>query len=131
MFEEKKNKLQDISSELENMTSEYGNLEEVCHSSQNNINHLLYQKQLQQERISYRQKFTSKLKELTNNYNIDISQSLGIERRFISSSQALDNVKEIINELMLQFPHLREVLERVFAMSDPSIDVIVSPAYMQ
>jgi chromosome segregation ATPase len=131
MFEEKKNKLQEISSELENMTSEYGNLEEVCHSSQNNINHLLYQKQLQQERISYRQKFTSKLKELTNNYNIDISQSLGIERRFISSSQALDNVKEIINELMLQFPHLREVLERVFAMTDPSIDVNVSPAYMQ
>jgi chromosome segregation ATPase len=123
MYEEKRNKLQEISSELENTTAEYGNLEEICHSLQNHINHLLYQKQLLQERISYRQKFSSKLKELTNGFNLDISQSLGVERKYISSTQALDNVKEIINELILQFPHLKEVLERVFAMTDPCVDV--------
>jgi chromosome segregation ATPase len=129
LYEDKKQKLQEVTAELENMTVEYGNLEETCHNLQNNINNLLYQKQLLQERISYRQKFSSKLKELTNtmptsmNHADNTAHSLAVERKLISSLQSLDNVKEIIFELMNNFPHLKEVLERVMAMTDPCIDL--------
>ncbi len=123
LFEDKKLRLQQIGTELEVKTNEYGALEESCHILQNQINQLLYQKQLLQERISYRQKFTSKLKEMTSHPKHESSMSLGVERKFVASLHALENVKEIIAELSKQYPHLTEVLERVVAMTDPSLDV--------
>jgi response regulator RpfG family c-di-GMP phosphodiesterase len=107
------------------VTSAYGDSEELCHQLQSQINDLLYQKQLQQERISYKQKYALRLRELSQS-GVDSSQSLQVERRVLSATQALDNVKEIIFELQSTFPHLREVLERVSAMTDPSINIDVT-----
>ena len=84
------------------------------------MNDLLYQKQLNQERISYKQKFVKRLKDYAA-LGIDSSLSLQTQRRLLASSQALDNVKEIILDLQNQNPHLSEVLERVMAMTDPGI----------
>lgn len=85
-----------------------------------NINDLLYQKQLYQERIGYRQKYSNRLRELSRT-GIDLSQALQVERRVLSSTQALDSVREIIQDLSSSFPHLREVLQRVEAMTDSGI----------
>jgi coiled-coil domain-containing protein 40 len=122
LFQDKKLQMEQISVELEDVTSAYGDSEELCHQLQSQINDLLYQKQLQQERISYKQKYALRLRELSQS-GVDSSQSLQVERRVLSATQALDNVKEIIFELQSTFPHLREVLERVSAMTDPSINI--------
>jgi len=122
LFDEKKSQLLEIASELEDQTTQYGDSEELCHQLQSQINDLLYQKQLQQERISYKQKYASRLRELSQS-GVDSSQSLQVERRVLSATQALDNVKEIIGELQSAFPHLNEVLQRVDAMTNPSIEI--------
>jgi chromosome segregation ATPase len=119
-IEEKKASLHEMISELERTTSDYGSTEELTHSLQGDINDLLYQKQLSKERVAYRLKFSKRLKDLTN-VGIDLTQSLPIERRLLSATQALENVKEIIGELQADHPHLNDVLERVNNMTDPTI----------
>eukprot|EP00428_Durinskia_dybowskii_P061311 CAMPEP_0170368296 /NCGR_PEP_ID=MMETSP0117_2-20130122/7381_1 /TAXON_ID=400756 /ORGANISM="Durinskia baltica, Strain CSIRO CS-38" /LENGTH=919 /DNA_ID=CAMNT_0010622953 /DNA_START=50 /DNA_END=2809 /DNA_ORIENTATION=+ len=126
LFEDKKAQLQDVGSQLEDVTAQYGDSEEQCHQLQGQINDLLYQKQLQQERISYKQKYAARLRELSQGPGADINLSLQVERRVLSATQALDNVREIIGDLQATFPHLKEVLERVNAMTDPSIDAAMN-----
>jgi len=130
VFEEKKAKLADMTFELEKRTAMYGEAEENCHQLQSNINDLLYRKQLLQERIAYRQKYATRLREVSQ-AGIDLGQALPVERKLLSSVQALDNVKEIIEELQVSFPHLREVLERVQAMTDPGIDDLIAGTQLQ
>jgi hypothetical protein len=120
LIEERKAQLGEMTSQLERATSQYGTTEELSNLLQAEINDLLYQKQLNQERVSYRQKYGKRLKELSA-ASIDLSQSLLVERRLLSSSQTLDNVKEIITSLQDSCPHLLDVLQRVIAMADPSI----------
>jgi chromosome segregation ATPase len=131
LFEDKKTQLQEVANQLEDVTAQYGDSEEQCHQLQSQINDLLYQKQLQQERISYKQKYAARLRELSQGPGVDINHSLQVERRVLSATQALDNVREIIGELQASFPHLKEVLERVNAMTDPSIEAALSclPGY--
>ena len=119
-IEERKEQFSSVTFELEDMTSKYAETEDLCTQLQGEINDLLYQKQLNQERISYKQKYAKRLKELSQ-ARVDSSQSLMLERRLLSSSQALDNVKEIILGLQAVHPHLKEVLERVAAMTDANI----------
>lgn len=119
-IEERKEQFSLVTCELEDMTSKYAETEDQCTLLQSAINDLLYQKQLNQERISYKQKYAKRLKDLSQT-RVDSSQSLTLERRLLSSSQALDNVKEIILGLQAVHPHLREVLERVAAMTDANI----------
>lgn len=130
LFEQKKEQLQDVASQLEDVTGQYGDAEEMCHQLQSQINDLLYQKQMHQERISYKQKYAVRLRDLSQQ-GVDATQSLQVERRVLSATQALDNVKEIIGELQSAFPHLKEVLHRVSAMTDPSIQATLSslPAF--
>lgn len=121
VYEEKRNLQSEMTFELEKRTAQYGETEEWCHQLQTAINDLLYQKQLMQERISYRQKYCARLREVSQ-ASIDLNQALTVERKLLSSTQALDNVKEIINELQSAFPHLKEVLERVSAMASSEIE---------
>jgi chromosome segregation ATPase len=123
LIEERKAQLSEMTSELERLTAHYGTNEELSNLLQAEINDLLYQKQLNQERISYRQKFTKRLKELSST-GIDLSQSLLVERRLLSSTQTLDNVKEIISDLQDICPHLTDVLQRVTTMADPALPSI-------
>lgn len=131
LLEDKRSQLQAVANQLEDVTAQYADSEEQCHQLQSQINDLLYQKQLQQERISYKQKYASRLRDLSQSAGVDINSSLQVERRVLSATQALDNVREIIGELQTSFPHLSEVLERVAAMTDPSIEAALSclPAY--
>ena len=109
-----------MTTELERVTSQYGSTEEANHKLQGDINDLLYQKQLAQERISYRQKFLKRLKDLSAT-GIDPSQGMQVERRLLSATQALDNLKEILYDLQNSHPHLQEVLRRVVTMADPGL----------
>lgn len=112
----------DMTVELESVTSQYALSEEQSIQLQGEINDLLYQKQLNQERMAYKQKYAKRLKDLAQS-RVEPSQSLMLERRLLSSSQALDNVKEIIIGLQSVHPHLAEVLERVVAMADPNVSL--------
>lgn len=122
IIEEKKGLFSDMTAELESVSSEYAHYEEFGVQLQGEINDLLYQKQLNQERSSYKQKYVRRLKDLSLS-KVDPSQSLMLERRLLSSSQALDNVKEIMQGLQSSHPHLAEVLERIVAMADPKINL--------
>jgi hypothetical protein len=84
------------------------------------LNDFLYRKQLNQERISYHQKYFKRIKELSA-VSIESSQHLNIERKLLSTLQSLENVKEILLGLSQLYPHLYEILERVLIMTDPSI----------
>ena len=118
-IEERRAQLHEMTSSLERATAQYGDTEEQSHQIQGEINDLLYQKQLNQERISYKQKYNKRLRELSQS-GIDQSQSLQVERRLLTASQALENVREIIGNLKQAYPHLAEVLARVNSMADPS-----------
>lgn len=121
-IEERKAQFSEMTSELERVTSKYSEVEDLNRKLQTQINDLLYQKQLNQERISYKQKYIKRLKDYST-AGIDSSLSLQTQRRLLAASQALDNVKEIIAELQTQSPHLTEVLDRVMAMTDPGIEL--------
>jgi coiled-coil domain-containing protein 40 len=117
-IEERKAQLHEMTSELERVTSQYGQQEEQSHNLQGDINDLLYNKQLNQERIAYRQKFCKRLRDLSQT-GVDNTQTLQVERRLLSASQALENVSGIVNDLQVMHPHLSEVLSRVAAMASP------------
>jgi len=89
-------------------------------SNYRDVNDLLYQKQLNQERISYQQKYTKRVSELSKS-GVDASEHLNVERRLLAGVQSLENVREIIMGLTQAQPHLHEVLSRVLAMSDHGI----------
>ena len=118
-IDERKTELQDMTSELERVTSSYGQQEEQSHNLQGDINDLLYKKQLNQERIAYRQKFSKRLRDLSQT-GIEVAQTLQVERRLLSASQALENVSAIVGDLQNMHPHLSEVLTRVQAMAEPA-----------
>jgi chromosome segregation ATPase len=122
-IEEKKAHLHELTSELERVTAQYSMTEEISHNLQGEINDLLYKKQLNQERIAYRQKYLRRLRELSQE-GVELTQSLQVERRLLSSNQALDNVREIIGDLQQSYPHLADVLERVKAMADPDLSIV-------
>jgi hypothetical protein len=122
-IEEQKAHLHEMTSELERTTIQYNTTEELTRQLQGEINDLLYQKQVHQERISYRTKYFKRLKE-TASVGVDMTQSLQIERRLLSANQALENVKTIIGDLTDAHPHLGEVLQRVGAMTEPGLDAI-------
>lgn len=116
-----------MTSELERTTTQFNTTEELTRQMQGEINDLLYQKQVYQERISYRTKYFKRLKE-TASVGVEMAQSLQIERRLLSANQALENVKTIIGDLTDAHPHLSEVLQRVGAMTEPGLDSIFSEA---
>ena len=118
-IEERRAQLHEMTSNLESVTAQYGETEELSHQTQGEINDLLYQKQLNQERISYKQKYNKRLRELSQ-IGIDQSQSLQVERRLLTAHQGLENVQEIIGSLKQTYPHLSEVLTRVNAMAEPA-----------
>ncbi len=118
-IEEKKAQLHEMTSDLERVTNEYAENERVSHEVQGQINDLLYRKQLHQERISYKQKFSKRLKEL-GAVGVDQGQAMQVERKLLSSTQSLDNVRAIIGDLQNMHPHLTEVLSRVATMTEPA-----------
>lgn len=97
-------------------------MEQENQSLQMRINDLLYTKQLNQERIAYKQKYARRLKDLSAE-GVDSAQNIQIERRLLSATQALDNVKNIVTDLRESHPHLTDVLARVEGMTDPSIEL--------
>ena len=119
-IEEKKKILSDVTCDLEKITIICAQSEGHSGQLQIEINELLYQKQLNQERILYRQNYVKRLKDLSGT-RAESSQSIVLERRLLSSSQALDNVREIILGLQSVHPHLTDVLDRVIAMANPNI----------
>jgi chromosome segregation ATPase len=128
-IEERRAQLHEMTSNLESVTAQYGETEELSHQTQGEINDLLYQKQLNQERISYKQKYNKRLRELSQT-GVDLSQSLQVERRLLAASQALENVQDIIVNIQESQPHLSDVLARVANMATPHIefdDVIYKP----
>jgi chromosome segregation ATPase len=119
-IEAKRLDMTEMTSNLERSAVEFSSAEETNVLVQAQINDLLYQKQLRSERIAYRQKYLKRLKEVTA-AGIDSAQILPVERKLLSATQALDNVRDIIADLQKSHPHLNDVLHLVATMADPGI----------
>jgi coiled-coil domain-containing protein 40 len=119
-IEEKRAIFSELTSELERVTQDYNSIEESNRELQGAINDSLYQKQLNLERVAYKQKYLKRLKEYSQN-GIDVSLTLQTQRRLLAASQSLDNVKEIIYDLKNSNPHLNEILDRVLEMTNTTI----------
>lgn len=120
LVDDKKAQFNNLTNELESITNKYNEIENINQELQNNINNKLYLKQLNLERISYKQKYLKRFKEYSNS-GIDVSLTLQTQRRLLSSSQSLDNIKEILNDLMNSNPHLSDILNRVMEMTNTGI----------
>lgn len=122
-IEEKRMQMADMTAELERLANEFSAFEDANVAIQAKVNDLMYQKQLRQERIAYRQKYLKRIREVTAT-GIDSAQVLPVERKLLSASQAVDNVRDIISELQKAHPHLKDVLQLVATMTDPGIDIV-------
>ena len=117
----KSNEIAEMTADLERLALDFGTFEEVNVGVQGAINDLLYQKQLRQERIAYRLKYLKRLKAVTA-AGIEPAQALAVERKLLSATQGLDNVRNIIFALQEAHPHLHEVLQLVATMTESGID---------
>jgi coiled-coil domain-containing protein 40 len=117
---DKRSQLEEITAQLDQLAMEFSAREESNSKLQSKINDSMYEKQLRQERVAYRQKYFKRLKELIA-VGIDTTQILPIERKLLSANQELDNVRDIITELQTAHPHLSQVLDLVAAMTDSGI----------
>lgn len=121
-IEQKRNQFGEMTRELEGVTEQFRELEEVNRQLQSEINDNLYKKQLNNERISYKQKYIKRFQEVLSQGMItDNTKSLQIERKLLEATQGLDNIKEVIYDLQNINPHLTEVLERVLTMCEPQL----------
>lgn len=125
VIEERKGQLAGLARELEGITSAHNETERSNAEIQRQINDMLYQKQRSQERNSYAQTYNKKLREYTSG-NVEHSNALQAERRLLAGTQALENVRDIISDLQRLHPHLSDVLERVYNMTDPGLDDIIN-----
>jgi chromosome segregation ATPase len=123
VIEERKMQLQLISSDLDKMNAEYSENEKFNSELQRQINEMLYQKQRNNERVSYCQTYLKKLRELMSS-GVEHASALQAERRLLAATQALENVQDIARDLQRLHPHLADVLERVYKMTDPGIDSV-------
>lgn len=116
----KRNELEEMTMELDSLAHDFSAREEMNARIQSQINDSMYQKQLNQERMAYRQKYLKRIKEVLAS-GIDTSQILSVERKMLSANQALDNVRDIIADLQTAHPHLAQVLTLVATMTDAGI----------
>lgn len=123
VIDERKNQLSQIAAELEELNNACAESERSNIDMQRQINDMLYQKQRNQERISYAQTYLKKLREYLNG-NSETLNGLQAERRLLTANQALENVRDIIRDVQRIHPHLDDILERVFNMSDPGSDLV-------
>lgn len=121
-IEQKTAEVSEITSELDRLTTNYSDLESNNRNIQVDINDLLFQKQLQQEQIFYKQKFCKRNKELVASDN-KISQSIMIDRSFLLAKQDLESLQDILYSLSSVYPHLYEVLQRVIKMTNVDIEM--------
>jgi chromosome segregation ATPase len=123
VIDERKNQLSQIAAELEELNNACAESERSNIDMQRQINDMLYQKQRNQERISYAQTYLKKLREYLNGTS-EALNGLQAERRLLTANQALENVRDIIRDMQRLHPHLDDILERVFNMSDPGSDLV-------
>jgi coiled-coil domain-containing protein 40 len=122
-IEEKKALLSEMSTDLDDTTNSLGLAEETCQMLQSTINDLLYQKQINGERIAYKQKYLKLVRESSSKEVIVFGQALQVERKLLVSSQALDNLRDLLTDLSGSYPHLQDVLARVQNMTDSGISL--------
>merc|ERR1719261_427642 len=108
---EKVDEMEQVGKELEKASNDYGRLEEDANELQNTINDALSEKQRMIQR--YRD-----LEEGRFPYDITADSGPAYRTEMNANMDTLENVRGIINQLRIEFPHLDEVLSRVLHLAD-------------
>jgi len=118
---EKVENMESVGQELEVASTNYGKLEEDANELQNTINDALYEKQRNLDAITKQQRMLKRYKELREgNYPVDISEEDGPRLRadMKGEKETLETVRDVINNLRVEYGHLDEVLTRVLHLAD-------------
>merc|ERR1711865_679606 len=118
---DKVDKMEGVGQELEVSSTNYGKLEEDANELQNVINDALYEKQRNLDAITKQQRMLKRYKDLREgNYPVDISEDDGARLRaeMKGDKETLETVRDVINNLRVEYGHLDEVLTRVLHLAD-------------
>ena len=107
-----------VGQQLEVASTNYGKLEEDANELQNTINGALYEKQRNLDAVTKQQRMMKRYKDLREgNYPVDISEEDGprLRAEMKGEQESLKTVRDVINNLRVEYGHLDEVLTRVLS----------------
>lgn len=118
---EKVSEMETVGRDLEKASNDYGRLEEDANELQNTINDALYEKQRNLDAITKQQRTIQRYRDLEEGrFPYDVKEDGGPAYRteMNANVDTLENVRGIINQLRVEFPHLDEVLSRVLHLAE-------------
>merc|ERR1711939_622619 len=118
---EKVDEMEQVGKELEKASNDYGRLEEDANELQNTINDALYEKQRNLDAITKKQRMIQRYRDLEEGrfpYDITTDSGPAYRTEMNANMDTLENVRGIINQPRVEFPHLDEVLSRVLHLAD-------------
>jgi chromosome segregation ATPase len=118
---EKVSEMETVGKDLEKASNDYGRLEEDANELQNTINDALYEKQRNLDAITKKQRMIQQYRDLEEGrFPYDVKEDGGPAHRAEMNANVdqLENVRGIINQLRVEFPHLDEVLSRVLHLAE-------------
>jgi chromosome segregation ATPase len=105
-IEQRKAQISEMTSELERVTSRYGQLEDEVTSLQASLNELLYFKQRHSDRIQARQKYIKRLREISATTAVGSELDVvEVERKLSLSLKSIEDVRDVINDLKVNLKH--------------------------
>jgi len=113
--------MEGVGQELEVASTNYGKLEEDANDLQNTINDALYEKQRNLDAITKQQRMLKRYKDLREGiYPEDIALEDGprLRSEMKGEKETLETVRDVINNLRVEYGHLDEVLTRVLHLAD-------------
>jgi chromosome segregation ATPase len=116
---ERKENLEVMTAQLEELTAKYGAAEETANELQNEINAQLYEKQRTAELATKRQGMVKRYQALENGLRAEVTESdmALVEGRLTETQGQLEAVRNIVTHLSENFQHLDEVLGRVMQLA--------------
>merc|ERR1711988_732022 len=116
-IQQRQKQISELTTGLEQSTTQYGQLEERANQLQGEINELLYEKQRKAELLNKREKMVARYHEIERKPPQPLAP-LEVEQRFLEAQTELSAVRGVIGSLRSKFDYLDEPLERVLRLTD-------------
>merc|ERR1712094_70315 len=114
---QRQKQISELTTSLEQSTTQYGQLEERANQLQGEINELLYEKQRKAELLNKREKRFARYHEIERKPPQPLAP-LEVEQRYLEAQNELSAVRAVIGTLRSKFDYLDEPLERVLRLTD-------------
>ena len=116
-IQQRQKQISELTTSLEQSTTQYGQLEELANQLQGEINELLYEKQRKAELLNKREKMVARYHEIERKPPQPLAP-LEVEQRYLEAQNELSAVRAVIGTLRSKFDYLDEPLARVLRLTD-------------